>query len=177
MLDLDQIDNLVMQRRNSQVKDLVQKLARNDRETKYLKKWFQQLLKKEAEVLNEWHDSVRLYKYDDQISELNREQSNKETVKFNNFMEQYWPKVKQMAAFDLAKQLKSDPVKIKKSELSQLPPSILDNLQDCNLFETFFWDMLDIDVDREIKYQILLQIGQKKLRDAINKIEKTTQSK
>ena len=177
MLDLDQIDNLVMQRRNSQLKDLVQKLARNDRETKYLKKWFQQLLKKEAEVLNEWHDSVRLYKYDDQISELNREQSNKETVKFNTYMEQYWPKVKQMAAFDLAKQLKSDPVKIKKSELSQLPPSALDNLQDCNLFETFFWDMLDIDVDREIKYQILLQIGQKKLRDAINKIEKTTQSK
>ena len=76
-----------------------------------------------------------------------------------------------MAAIDLAKWSKSDPIKFKKSELKTLPPSTLDNLEDSNLFESFFWDILDIEVDRAVKYRVLLQIGQERIENVKNKIK------
>ena len=70
-----------------------------------------------------------------------------------------------MAAFDMATLQKSDPIRIRKNELKNLPVSSLDNLEDSKLFEHFYWDMLDIEIDREVKYRVLLQIGSDKIQN------------
>ena len=74
-------------------------------------------------------------------------------------MEAIWPKCMLIAAFDLAKQLKTEPARFGQGYMKDLPPSTLNNLDDNQLFEHFLWELLDIEVDRAVKYQVLLKLG------------------
>lgn len=166
-----QVDQLIMERRGEQEAQLLERIAENDKERKFLKRWHTNCIKKENDALNLWHECVLLYEYGDEVEELPALRSFDESLNFNSFMEAFWPKCMQIAAFELAKQLKAEPVRFGQGYMKDLPPSTLNNLDDVHLFEQFFWDLMDIEVDRAVKYQVLLKLG----RDAVQELKKKIQ--
>lgn len=60
--------------------------------------------------------------------------------------------------------------------MKDLPPSTLDNLDDANMFEHFYWDLLDIEADRAVKYQVLLKVGQEAVEELQEKIRRSARS-
>lgn len=163
-----------MERRGQQAVQLLERVAGNDKERKFLKKWHANFIRKENDVLDLWHSSVLLYQHNDEPEELTALQSFDESLNFNSFLEAIWPKCLQIAAFDLANQLKADPVRFGKGYLKDLPPSTLDNLDDASKFAHFYWDLMDIEVDRAVKYQVLQTLGREALAELKDKITRSS---
>ena len=75
-IDFDEeIEDLLIERRLKQETELIEKVAKSDKEKRYLKKWFKNACQKEADALNVWHDYYRFYKYGDDVEELSRHET------------------------------------------------------------------------------------------------------
>ena len=114
----------------------------------------------ENDMMGAWFEYVKEF---GGVQELSQDEQLEEGLRFNQFCAAIYPKYMQIALFDLAEDMKIEPVVLGDEYFQHIPASSLNNhnIDDFRIFRNFTVEDMELEVIRAVKFQELQELARR----------------
>ena len=94
-----------------------------------------------------------------------------QSLNFNEFAQQIWPKYTQIAFYDMADDRKTEPANLGREHWENGPPSMMSNIDDYRVFRNFVDCEYELEVRRRVKLQELEKVADAEVTEAAGELD------